>query len=169
LNPSQLPPDGHITSAATLQPNIVLCASSDRYLESVLRRVDAAPGARATPGNLPEWTHVAFDAPVWMLRHVPKAGQRAHPAGLTAAFTKTGFRVVYIPKGGSEMNIEKIEKQWLPGNLFGTSKLRDQLKIVRQTDGAVVLSCGEKPGEDTIWLGWQLYRLQAFELFLDDE
>jgi hypothetical protein len=152
-----------------LEPNIVLCASSDRYLESVLRRVDQAPRVRALPDSLPEWKHVDFDAPVWMLRHVPKADDRKSTIGLTAAFSKTGFRVVYIPKRGSDLNVERIENEWLPRNLFGTEKLRGQLKIVRQNDGAVVLSCGQKPGEDTLWFGWQLYRLQAFELFLGDE
>ena len=34
-----------------------------------------------------------------------------------------------------------------------------------QGDGAVIVSCDEKPGDDLIWFGWQLYRLQAFELF----
>jgi hypothetical protein len=65
--------------------------------------------------------------------------------------------------------MKQIEKEWLPESLFQTEILRDQLQTVRQPDGTVVLSCAAKPGEGTIWFGWQLYRLQAVELFLAEE
>ena len=152
-----------------LKPKIVLCASSDRYLESVLRRVNQTPETRALPDNLPEWKQVDFDASVWMLRHIPNVGERAHIVGATATFMTNGFRVVYIPKGGSELNIKQIREEWLPKNLFDRQIMRDQLKTVRQPDCTVVLSCAEKLSDDTLWFGWQLYRLQAFELFLADE
>ena len=151
-----------------LKPNTLLCASSDRYLEEVLRRVDQTPEGRALPDTLPEWKQAEFDAPVWMLRHVPKVRERAHAVGLTAAFTKRGFRVVYLPKKGSEVDLKQIEEQWLPPGLFDTSMRRGQLEIARQSDGTVVLSCSAKPGEDTLWFYWQIYRLPGFELFLDE-
>jgi hypothetical protein len=158
------------TFLVLLKPDTILCASSDRYLESVLRRVNDAPQARALPDNLPEWARVNFEAPVWMLRHVPKAGERANIVGSTATFTREGFRVVYIPKLGSDVNIKSLETEWLPHRLFNTSRLRDQLKIERQPDGTVALSCSERFGDDTLWFAWfQLYRLQAFELFIADE
>lgn len=152
-----------------LEPNIVLCASSDRYLEAVLRGVDQAARTRALPYDLPEWKHVDFDAPVWMLRHVPTGDGQKSAIGLTAAFTKTGFRVVYVPKHTSEVNIEQIKEERLPVAIFNTPKLRDQLKVERQPDGTVVLSCARKLGEDTLWFGWQVCRMQAFELFLPDK
>ncbi len=153
-----------------LNPNTVLCASSDRYLESVLRRVIDAPRTRALPDNLPEWKHVDFDAPAWMLRNVPEGGRRTRTVGLTAAFTKNGFRVVYIPKTGSEVDRNQLREDWVPENLFKTPALRDRLKIERQTDGTVVVSFGEKPNDTSdIWLGFQIYRLQAFELFDAEE
>ncbi len=173
-SPTPMEPWGHETRwqgayFVVLKPNILLGASSDRYLESVLRRVDEAPGDRALPDNLPEWRHVDFDAPVWMLRHVPKVGGRANIIGSTTAFTSESFRVVYIPEPGSDVNMKSLEREWLPQSLFNTPRLRDQLNMVRRPDGTVVLSCGVKPGEDTLWFTWfQLYRLQAFELFLDD-
>jgi hypothetical protein len=151
-----------------VKPNTLLCASSDRYLEEVLRRVDQTPAVRALPDTLPEWKQVDFDAPVWMLRHVPKVRERAHTVGLTAAFTKRGFRVVYLPKKGSEVDLKQIEEQWLPPGLFDTPKLRGQLEIARQSDGTVVLSCSAKPGEDTLWFCWQIPSLQGFDLFLDE-
>jgi hypothetical protein len=112
-----------------LEPNIVLCASSDRYLEAVLRGVDQAARTRALPYDLPEWKHIDFDAPVWM----------------------------------------QIKEERLPVAIFNTPKLRDQLKVERQPDGTVVLSCARKLGEDTLWFGWQVCRMQAFELFLPDK
>jgi hypothetical protein len=123
----------------------------------------------ALPDDLPEWKQVDFDASVWMLRHIPKVGERAHTIGSTATFMKNGFRVVYIPKIGFDVNIKQISEEWLPENLFGTQVLRDRLKTIRQSDGTVVLSCGEKLGDDALWFGIQLYRLQAFELFLADK
>jgi hypothetical protein len=150
-----------------LKPDTLLCATSDRYLETVLRRVDEAPVDRALPDNLPEWRHVDVDAPVWMLRHVPKVGERAHSVGLTAAFTKREFQVVYLPKKGFDLDTKQIEEQWLPGFL-DTKTLRDQFKIARQPDGTVVLSCGAKPSEDRLWFIWQIYWLQAFEFFQDE-
>ena len=82
----------------------------------------------------------------------------------------TSFRIVYIPKPGSDVNIKIARKGMAPYRaLFDTPNLRDQLNTVRRPDSTVVLSCGAKPGEDTLWFTWfQLYRLQAFELFLDD-
>jgi hypothetical protein len=147
-----------------LKPNTVLCASSDRYLESVLRRVNDAPKSRALPDNVPEWKQVDLDAPVWMLRHIPEAGERSHTVGSTAAFRRSGFRVVYVPKSGSAMNIEQIRAEWLPANSFDAQILRDQLKTVRQSDGTVVVSCNEKLGDDTVWFVFQLYWLQAIGL-----
>ena len=117
------------------------------------------------PDNLPEWRHVDFDAPVWMLRHIPRVGGRASIIGSTTTFTSESFRVVYIPKPGSDVNIKSLEREWLPQSPFNTPKLRDQLNMVRRPDSTVVLSYGAKPGEDTLWFTWfQLYRLQAFEL-----
>jgi hypothetical protein len=152
-----------------LTPNTVLCASGDRYLESVLRRANEVPELRALPENLPEWKQVDLEAPAWMLRHIPKPGEKARIVGATGTFMKDGFRIVYIPRTGSDVDMKQIEKEWLPESLFQTEILRDQLQTVRQPDGTVVLSCAAKPGEGTIWFGWQLYRLQAVELFLAEE
>jgi hypothetical protein len=152
-----------------LNKNVLLSASSDRYLESVLRRVDEAPAERALPDNLPEWKHIDFGAPVWIVRHVPQDGQRTNLVGAATTFTTEGFRVAYLATPGSAVNIKSLQKEWLPESIFNTQRLRDQLKMVPQPDRTVILSCGVKPGEDTLWFSWcQLYRLQAFELFLDD-
>ena len=143
----------------------MLCASSDRYLESVLRRADEVPASRALPDDLPEWKQVDFDAPVWMLRHIPKAAGKTHAVGVTAAITRDGFRVTYIPRIGSDFNIEEISKQWLPDGLFQTPASRDKLKIVRQPEGTVVLSSGARPDDETVWFAWQLYWFAGVRAF----
>jgi hypothetical protein len=151
------------TYLVLLKPNTVLCATSDRYLETVLRRVDQAPEVRALADSLPEWKHVDFDAPAWMLRHVPRGGNGSHPIGATGAFTRDRFRLVYVPRSGSDIDLGPLKEEWYRG--LDPSR-RDLLNIVRQPDGTVVLACDARLGEDTLWFGMQLYRLQAFELFL---
>ncbi len=151
-----------------LKPNIVLCASSDRMLETMLRRINDVPKKRALPDSLPEWKHVDFQAPVWMIRHVPQTGKRDQPVGSIALFMKNSFRVTYIPRTENEKYQELVKAEWLPEKLFETEKSRDQIKIERQPDNTVVVTC-DKPliGENTflIWFAWQLYRMQAYELF----
>ena len=148
-----------------LTPDTVLCATGHRYLESVLRRADEVPASRALSDDLPEWKRVDFEAPVWMLRRVPEDAGKTSAVGVTAAFTRDGFRVTYIPRVGSNFNVQDISKEWLPADLFQTPAARDKLKIVRQPEGLAVLSCGARPDDETIWFAWRLYFLQAFEGF----
>jgi hypothetical protein len=152
-----------------LKPNTLLCASSDRYLESVLRRMDDTPGTRALPDNLPEWKHIDFDSSVWMLRHLPKSDQKTHTEGMTATYSRQGFRVVYAPKIGSDQNLKWIEgswAQWLTMEGLDEQKSRERLKVERQFDRSVVVTWGEKlstekgPAEN-LGLGFQLYWLQG--------
>ena len=160
-----------------LNPNTLLCASSDRFLESLLRRIDDVPGARALPGDLPEWKYVDFDAPVWMLRHLPKVGRRIHTVGATATFQRDGFRVVYVPKIGSDQNLEWIKGNWedcLPKQGPDDQKSRDRLRIGRPSDGTVVVSCGgrlnpEDPLPEQFGLCLRLYWLQGQALIAPDK
>ena len=151
-----------------LAPDTVLCATGHHYLEAVLRRVDATPASRALPDNLPEWKQVDFEAPVWMLRHVPQDAGKTRAVGVTAAFTRDGFRVTYIPRIGSDFNLQDISRQWLPDHLLQAPAARDKLKIVRQPGGTVVVSSTARPDADdvtTYWFVWKLCFLQAFERF----
>ncbi len=148
-----------------LAPDTVLCATGHRYLESVLRRADEVPASRALPDDLPEWQRVDFEAPIWMLRHVPEDAGKSRAVEVTAAITWGGFRVTYIPSVGSNFNGQDISKEWLPAGLFQTPAARDKLKIVRQPEGLVVLSCGARPDDETIWFAWQLSWLHAYARF----
>ena len=142
----------------------MLCPTGQRYLEAVLRRADAIPH-RGGADDLPEWKQVDFEAPVWMLRRIPEHAGNPRALGVTAAFTRDWFRVTYIPRVGSDFNIQDISKQWLPDSLFQTQAARDKLKIVRQPQGTVVVSSSARPDDETVWFAWQLYFLQAFERF----
>ncbi len=153
------------TYLVLLGRDTVLYATGYRYLESVLRRADEVPASRALPDDLPEWKQVDLDAPVWMLRHIPEAAGKTRALGVTATITRDAFRVTYIPRVGSDFNIQDISKQWLPASLFQTPAAREKLKIVRHPEGTVVVSSRARPDDETVWLGWQLYFLQAFERF----
>ena len=151
-----------------LAPDTVLCANGHRFLEEVLKRADATPASRALPDDLPEWKQVDFKAPVWMVRHIPDDAGKNRAVGVTAAFTKDGFRVTYIPRTGAILNIQDIRTQWLPDHLLEAPGARDTLKVVRQPEAAVVVSSTSRPSPDdmtTWWFNWQLCWLPAFERF----
>ena len=145
-----------------LEPNVLLCASSDRYLEAVLRRVDTSAKTHALPNKLPEWRHLDFDAPVWMIRHVPKPREMAHTVGVTATFRGNGFRVAFVPKTDAELNAKQVRDEWL--RICDSQVVRDQLTTARHADGSVVLSYDDTKNEDKFCFFFQLYWLQAFEL-----
>ncbi len=141
-----------------LDPRTVLCATSDRYLEAVLRRVDAvpAPPARALPDDLPEWRHVDLVAPVWFLRHRP--GAKA--VGCTIRFTPDGFRVVYVPRAGKELDQDLFEPSWRAAGGSGQAK---HLQVGRGPDGTITVAGSQEGLTDPATLGWgfNLYWLQG--------
>jgi hypothetical protein len=158
-----------------LDPRTILSATSDRYLESVLQRVKVEPKARALPDTLPEWKHVDLDAPVWMIRHRPRVHKKTRTIGVTAAFRRDGFRVEYIPNRENDEDGKRAKDNWTPASLVSEpGATKDRLKVDRQDDGTVVLSFAGKfisAGESVpdLWLAWQLYWLQAFEVFHPEE
>jgi hypothetical protein len=95
-----------------LKPDTILCATSDRFLEEVLRRVDAAPITRALPEKLTEWKHVDATAPVWMLRHIHQSQQGALISGLTWTCRKDHVEVVYLPLSDAASVAEPIRSRW---------------------------------------------------------
>jgi hypothetical protein len=156
------------TYLVLLSPDTVLCATDVGYLASVLRRVDEVPASRALPDDLPEWKRVDFEAPVWMLRHIPESAGKTRAVGVTAAFTRNGFRVAYIPRIGSYFDIQDMSSLWLPDHLLQVPAPRDRLKVERQPGGTVVVSSTARLDADsatTWWFGFQLCFLQAFEGF----
>lgn len=132
-----------------LCPDTILCATSDKYLEEVLKRIDNPPSARALPSSLREWEYVDPTAPFWILRHIPetkKGIKRAVIEGLAWTITKDRFRVVYLPMataaGGTAERY--LREFWDPDD-----RERD-LTIERLKDGAVSISFTT---DDTVSIG----------------
>ncbi len=160
------------TYFVVLNSRTLLCASSDRFLESVLHRVDEAPKSRAFPDDRDEWKHIDFHASVWMLRHLPKVSPKCQTTGASVTFLRDGFRVVYIPKIGSEQNLERMKstwEKWFKVQEQDDQKLRPQLKVERRHDGTVLVSLvgtlePDLPNPENLGLGLQLYWLQGQEI-----
>ncbi len=130
------------TFIVLLQPNTLLCATSNRYLEGVLKRVDAKPAARALPADLPEWKHLDVSESTWLLRHIPGKGKRRLISGLTLSGNKDAFRVVYLPAAKSGKDIVKqVRARWIPADLPDDLPGFDARPDIRgQQDGTVVVS-----------------------------
>ncbi len=173
MEPWVKPTKWQATYFVLLTPKILLCATSDRYLETLLRRVDNRPETRALPDTLPEWKHVDLDAPSWMMRHFPDPRRKLRTIGLTAAFIKDTWRVVYVPRPGSDVDLETVKNRWLPPDQPENKQVaRSHFKFERQSDGSAVVSFDEKldnlKNEVTLWI-WEFVRLEAPDLFHPDE
>ncbi len=59
--------------------NMLLCATHEGYLRTVLERIANAPSDRAMPPSLHEWKHVTTAARVWGIRHYSKAAPEKDP------------------------------------------------------------------------------------------
>lgn len=51
------------------KPNVLLCATSRKYLAEVLTRSEDRAESRALPQELPEWEHVDRTSKFWAVRH----------------------------------------------------------------------------------------------------
>ena len=76
-----------------LRPNVLLCATNQNYLESVLRRRlrnadEREKTVRALPATLPEWKYVDTKSTDWAVRHFRKDQARFDP---TSPFYKHTF------------------------------------------------------------------------------
>jgi len=132
------------TFLVALKPNTLLCATSDRYLEEVLNRVDAPSPERALPDNLPEWKHLDPNAPAWLLRHVPENRNRRVITGLTLTMADDQFRVVYLPAANS---VEKVEQR--SSEYWFIKDINLRANIGRGKDGSVVVS--GRGAKEFIW------------------
>jgi hypothetical protein len=150
----QMPWQG--TFIVVVDPNTLLCATSDRYLTDVLKRLDAKSPGRSPLLDLPEWKHIDPKSSAWLLRHVPGHGRRRKLSGLTLSENNTGsgnhagFRAVYVPLAGSaERVLSSARGIWTPADFESHADIR------LQKDGAVVVSSTviDPP------LNWAIYHL----------
>jgi hypothetical protein len=144
------------TYIVLLKPNTVLCASSDRYLEEVLNRMDAPRVGRALPDVLPEWKQVDPAAPAWMLRHFPEVNDRRLAVGVTWTLARRQVRVVYLPVDPASEKAERAARRlWTRGE--------HHANIERPPSGDVVISfASESPDPiNLLWFGFNLYWLNG--------
>ncbi|WP_435017863.1 hypothetical protein TA3x_005483 [Tundrisphaera sp. TA3] len=137
-----------------LKPDTLLYATSDRYLEEVLRRVNDDRGIRALPDDLPEWKYVNFAAPAWVVRHFPKGGRDVRAIGMTAALSDQRFQVIYVPKPGDALDSGDVYKQWFTGSVPVTPQQREKFKLESRHDGTISFSTSAPPDIEADMLIW---------------
>ena len=132
------------TFLVVLDSHTLMFASSDRYLEEVLVRVDTKATRRAIIDNLPEWRHVDMESPSWLVRHISKQDSRSVIQGLTLTSTEQGFRVCYVPTEKAGHGVTTwVQSRWT---------IRPSQKLVeaeQQADGTVTISSSIQPS--LIW------------------
>ncbi len=57
-------------------PNLLLVATQEAFLETVLNRRRKKMGDRALPDNLPFWKNVDVKSPAWMVRHIKRKSSK---------------------------------------------------------------------------------------------
>ena len=82
-----------------VQPNVVICATSDTYLKEMLARVETKAEDRALPDDLPEWKFIDTTASTWGLRHIPpvKEQQLTGLAWFVEPAAPGALEVFYLP------------------------------------------------------------------------
>lgn len=68
------------TFVAFPHPHVILVATNREYIAEVLRRMGGKSGARALPGDLPEWKYVNSNARFWAVRHFDRSQATQDPS-----------------------------------------------------------------------------------------
>jgi hypothetical protein len=138
------------TFIVLLDGKTLLCATSDRSLAEVLRRVDTKPTDRALADDLPEWKHLDLNARAWLLRHLPV--QRRVISGLTLSADRNGFRVIYFPIRESAADVaNQVRPLWLGYGVDPPPEIRPQ------KDGTLLVSSTV----DEPRFVWAVYHLEG--------
>jgi hypothetical protein len=150
MDPARFPKPWLGVYLVLLEPNAILCATSDKYLEELLARVHTPSPKRALPDHLPEWKHVNPDAPTWMLRHVPERkedgpfGVARTLVGVTFTITDENFQAVLVPKADTAKEIEQGARgRWIH------EKLGVHPDVASRADGTLMLSSTTKDLSDS--------------------
>jgi hypothetical protein len=143
--------------------SIVLVATNEDYLRTVLGRIGSHTGPRALPEALPEWKYANTRAPLWGLRHYQKLAAGLDPTspfsgrsgfgddlavGLTFSFEPAVRRIATV----TYLSANKNSRQYLSGYL-GTEdaasasprefQIRFREPAPRVLEGSVTLSLKE--------------------------
>jgi hypothetical protein len=95
------------TYVVLLEPDTILCATSDRYLKDLLQRQKSPGKGRSLPANLPEWKLIDTSSPAWMLWR-PAADKEAGIHGGGWMWRADVAEFIYVPDG----EIATLEKAW---------------------------------------------------------
>jgi hypothetical protein len=149
------------TFIVLLESDTLLCATSDSYLEDVLKRVGAQVERAAIPENLAVWKQIDARAPAWMVwspwATVKKFGGEPLIDGITWTVTQVELRNVYL--AGKEA--EQLER--LARRMWTNKDLEIPPKFERSKDGAIVVFAPttDLGPIDTFWFVFCLYQLEA--------
>ena len=152
-----------------LKSDTLLCATSDSYLEDVLKRLDSKAVRAAIPENLTVWKQIDARAPAWMVwspwATVKKFGGEPLIDGITWTVTEAELRTVYLSgKNEAEQFEQRARHIW-------NNILKAQPKFERSKDGAIVVSARTKDlgPIDTFSFAFWLYQLEAANVGSDDK
>jgi hypothetical protein len=154
------------TYLAQIKPNVLLCATSDVYLEEVLKRIETKPADRLLPADLAEWKYVDTTSSTWGLRHIP-AVEAQKLAGLvwqTEPGGRPTFEAFYLPARGGD--VKKPSQSWFlkpsdDGELKMPPELGDQIQ--RLPDGTTKVTIElNQIGRSVDFPLFQLYSLQGY-------
>ena len=121
------------TYLVLLSPDTLLCATSDKYLEEVLKRVDTPHADRALPDSLAEWRQVDASAPAWMVRHIPRAKGNRIIDGVTWSLKGDRIDIEYLPlENKADEVAAQARTRWRPDWVDLKSEFR------RSADGSVI-------------------------------
>jgi len=110
--------------------NIVLAATNEDYLRTVLERMGGNTGPRALPEALPEWKYANTRAPLWGLRHYQKLEASSDPTspfaeaaefaddlavGLTFSFEPAVRRTATVVYLSANKNSRQLFQDYLGG------------------------------------------------------
>jgi hypothetical protein len=153
-----------------IAPETLLCATSDSYLEDVLKRVDARAERAAIPENLNVWTHVDPRAPAWMVwspwATIKKFGGEPLIDGITWTVTQHEVRCAYLPGKNEGEKFERLARR-----MWKNIELEVPPKFERSKDSTIVVSASTKDLEPiaTFSFVFYLYQLEAANVGSDDK
>jgi hypothetical protein len=78
-------------------PNLLLVATQEEFLETVLKRRGHKASDRALPDNLPFWKSVDRAAQAWMVRYIKRNTPNGLAWSLAASKSSPGFVVTFTP------------------------------------------------------------------------
>jgi hypothetical protein len=147
------------TFLALLNPKTLLCATSDKYLEEVLKNVEKPPVVRALADTLPEWQHVDTTAPGWLLRHVRVARPNGPMIGVTFTASQDQCRIVYLMASTERQDPKQFfRSRWLGKDPIVDSEM--PYKFEQLKDGEFVVSAGPEAFEpENMMFLWRIYSL----------